>query len=96
MKTFFSSNQMYKARQSAKRFVSSISYSRVGEQPDIAPKPLKTTSKTSCGITVTTLDEMGPVGSVAVYMNAGSRNELPTTPGVSHLISTSFFRVYSF
>ncbi|KAJ3183993.1 ubiquinol-cytochrome c reductase core subunit 1 [Gaertneriomyces sp. JEL0708] len=62
---------------------SSLGYSRKGDQPAVAPKVQRQVSKTSQGITVATVDDLGPVGTVAVVLKAGPRFESTDAPGAA-------------
>jgi hypothetical protein len=79
-----------------RRLQSTITYSRKGEQVEVAPKPVKQVSKLSNGVTIASIDAHGPQASLAVYLNAGSRHELDATPGVAHLFKRSVVRVFRF
>ena len=77
----------------AKRLQSTVTYTRKGDQPDVAPKVVKQVSKTAQGVTIITSDNAGPVSTVALYMSQGSRSDSPTSPGVAHVFKRSLIRV---
>ncbi len=79
-----------------KRLQSTISYSRKGDQPAIAPVSIKSLSKLANGVSVATVDGHGPAANVAVYIHAGARFDAAEKPGVAHLLKRSIFRVTIF
>ncbi|KAJ3062594.1 hypothetical protein HK102_008716, partial [Quaeritorhiza haematococci] len=72
---------------------SSVNYTRKGDQVPSAPLAKRTVSKTSNGVTIATYDDMGPVSSLAIVVQAGSRNETSDFPGVAHMLKNSLIRV---
>lgn len=72
---------------------SALMYKRKGDQPELAPKAQKNVTKTSSGVTIATADNLGPVSTVALVLNAGSRYESPDTPGVAHFWKNTLVRV---
>ncbi|KAJ3150828.1 hypothetical protein HDU89_002825 [Geranomyces variabilis] len=71
---------------------SALSYVRRGDQPEVAAKAHNTVSKTSHGITIASLDNLGPVSTVALVVNAGSRNDTADAPGVAHFFKNTVIR----
>ncbi len=72
--------------------LSSISYARKGEQVPSAPIPVKNISKLQSGLSIATLDQMGPLSSLALVINAGSRHETKNELGVAHFWKNAFIR----
>ncbi|KAJ1561627.1 ubiquinol-cytochrome c reductase core subunit 1 [Nowakowskiella sp. JEL0078] len=72
--------------------VSSLAISRPGLQAAVAPLVVKSLSKTANGIQIATVDDKGPVSSVAVVLNLGSRHEAPDAPGAAHLLKNILVR----
>ena len=87
----FQHHQMF--RRSLAVAADAITYKRVGDQPKVAPTAIKTVSKVN-GVTVATVDHLGPASSLGVYINAGSRFDTADAPGVAHLLHRSLVRVY--
>ncbi|KAJ3160179.1 ubiquinol-cytochrome c reductase core subunit 1 [Geranomyces michiganensis] len=71
---------------------SALSYVRRGDQPEVAAKAHNTVSKTSNGITIASLDNLGPVSTVALVVNAGSRFDTVDAPGVAHFFKNTVIR----
>jgi len=71
---------------------STLMYNRKGEQPAFAPTAIRSVFKASNGINVACHDDLGPVSTLAFIINAGSRHENPTAPGVAHMLKNSLFR----
>jgi hypothetical protein len=88
---FFIIRGMY--RVALRRFQSTVTYNRKGEQPNVAPKIVKQISKTSQGVTVITSDNFGPASSVAIFLSQGSSSDSAATPGVAHIFKRSVLRV---
>jgi predicted Zn-dependent peptidase len=80
----------------ARRFQSTVTYNRKGDQPDVAPAVVKQVSKTAQGVTVITADNYSPVSTVAVYLSQGVRADTPVYQGVAHVFKRSLIRVSSF
>ncbi len=75
-----------------RRFASAVEYTRKGQQAAQAPGIVSSVSKVN-GMTVATADHKGPVSSLALVINAGSRSESPLSPGISQFWKQLFFRV---
>ncbi|KAI8922426.1 Metalloenzyme, LuxS/M16 peptidase-like protein [Powellomyces hirtus] len=71
---------------------SALSYIRRGDQPEVAPKANKTVTKTSAGVTIASIDNLGPVSTVALVVNAGSRTDTADAPGVAHFFKNTLIR----
>ncbi|KAJ1555291.1 ubiquinol-cytochrome c reductase core subunit 1 [Nowakowskiella sp. JEL0078] len=72
--------------------VSSLAISRPGLQAAVAPSVIKSLSKTTHGFQIATIDDKGPVSSVAVVLSLGSRHEAPDAPGAAHLLKNVLVR----
>ncbi|TPX70899.1 hypothetical protein SpCBS45565_g01493 [Spizellomyces sp. 'palustris'] len=71
---------------------SAVGYTRKGDQPLQAPKVNATVSKSESGITIASVDHLGPVSTLALVVNAGSRFESPDAPGVAHFWKNTLVR----
>lgn len=70
--------------------VSSLSYSRTANQVPVAPPVISSLSKVS-NVHVATLEDAGPVSSLAIVVQAGSRAE--NVPGAAHFLQSTLVRV---
>ncbi|KAJ3020385.1 ubiquinol-cytochrome c reductase core subunit 1 [Thoreauomyces humboldtii] len=70
----------------------SLKYIRRGDQPEVAPLSKKQVTKTSSGVTVASVDNHGPVSTVAIVINAGSRSDSADAPGVAHFYKNTLIR----
>ena len=73
--------------------VAKTTSNKVASQVLSAPPVVLATSKTKSGITVATVDDLGPVSTLSVVIGAGSRNETDSTHGVAHFLKRALVRV---
>ncbi|KAI8808834.1 Metalloenzyme, LuxS/M16 peptidase-like protein [Cladochytrium replicatum] len=71
---------------------STVSYTRKGNQAPVAPLALKTVSKLTSGIQVATVDDRGPVSTLGLVFNAGSRFESIENLGAAHFLKNVLIR----
>ncbi|KAJ3222805.1 ubiquinol-cytochrome c reductase core subunit 1 [Clydaea vesicula] len=69
-----------------------ILYTRKGEQPKASPHVVSSVSQSNSGVKIATQDDLGPVSTLAVVINAGSRNEDLNFPGVAHFLKNTLIR----
>ncbi|KAH6578224.1 hypothetical protein BASA60_003727, partial [Batrachochytrium salamandrivorans] len=69
-----------------------LTYSRKGPQPAAAPTTVTTVSQAASGVRVATYDHLGPASTLAIVVNAGSRNDTSDAPGTAHMLKGSLIR----
>ena len=70
-----------------------VTYTRKGQQVPKAPLVVNSHTKLASGLTVATADHKGPVSSLALVINAGSRFEHPLSSGIAQFWKQLLFRV---